>query len=451
MTRPSPKLLLLALIYASSYHFAYKNYLHPVFGYADFRYEPSTFLYTAWTYFAAISPIFAFRRSNAPAATGCALIYTLSYVPIQLTLTFIWTEKNLELFFLQLSVAISMTVLLRTASQLNSTFPKADAIKKVFFEPNGTTLLIHTLTLASLFILILEYRSSMRLVSFADVYNLREEAREIRTTAVTGYVTLWLTYCFGPFYLARALIRKKITDWTAGLLIFLLIYMATGSKLALLTPIIMIGLQILGINSKDFLKNILFLLNSSIAALVILIPTEGPLRWVNAIIFGRILGSNGWTGAVYYEYFSNSGYTFYTHIGPVNSILNLYPYHDHSLGQEIAKAYFNSDAANFNAGFWASDGFAALGIAGVFIITLFMLIFFKILNASSRKSFTPLINLWLVGFWMALMNAPLTTALLSCGGLLVLMLTLTSRLKIFGTKFCLKPKIVRPPAPANIA
>jgi hypothetical protein len=59
---------------------------------------------------------------------------------------------------------------------------------------------------------------------------------------------------------------------------------------------------------------------------------------------------------------------------------------------------------------------------GVPIVTMFASIFMKKLDEAAQGLPLRLINLWLLGFWMALMNIPLPTALVSCGGLMVVFL-----------------------------
>jgi hypothetical protein len=332
-----------------------------------------------------------------------------------------WADKNAELMLLQSVVAISMTVLFRSSAPASERDEVEQYDDDVFFDPGKLTTVIHCLTAIGLIMMIAEFHSIMKFVSFEAVYDLRSDAGGIQASAITNYLIMWLTYCFGPFYIARALIRGRKLDWAVGVGILVLVYGATGSKLAIMTPLFMVAMKYIDNGRDEFLVRFLTVIAAFIGLLVTVVPDEGILRWVNAIFLMRVFGSNGWCAAAYYEYFSSHGYTFYSHIGPVNAMLRNYPYGDLLLGQEIAKAYFNLEA-NFNAGFWASDGFAAFGAAGVLIVTVFASMFMKWLNKTARHFPVRMVNFWLLGFWMALMNVPLSTALLSCGGLLVVFL-----------------------------
>jgi hypothetical protein len=423
MHNRTAKLLVLGLLNAAAYHFAYVDFLYVVFDYAGFHYEATSGAYMVFTYLLAALPLLAARESNEPSAVGCALIYGLSYIPIQLTFTFLWTEKTVELASIQTLLALSMTVLFRTSARARAAnFPYELGYGEVFFERNRMTTAVHVLTVLGLALTLFEFHSIMKIVSFEDVYDLRGDAAEIQASTLTNYLMMWLTYCFGPFYIARALIRGGKKDWAIGMSILVLIYAATGSKLALLTPVFMFAMKYIDNGRDEFLIRFLTVVGVSVSVLVLVIPQEGILRWVNAIFLMRVFGSNGWLAAVYYEFFSSHGFTFYTHIGPINALFGGYPYGDHSLGQEIARFYLNSDTANMNAGFWASDAFAGLGLAGIFVVTAFLCWFMKELDKVAQHFPLRLINLWLLGFWMAMMNVPLSTAVLSCGGLMAIFL-----------------------------
>lgn len=421
-------LVVLALVNAVAYHLAYVHFLHRVFGYADFRYEPTTASYLIWTYLVAVLPVIAVRKSNSPSAVGAALLYVMSYVPIQLTLTFMWAEKTLDLVLLQGVMTFSMMTLFRVPTSNRQASVKRKIFHSAFFRIGPVTTTIYLLTGIALLLVVTQYHTVMRLTSFEDVYDLRSEASEINVSTVTHYLTMWISYAIGPFFIARAIFFSRKDDWIIGISSLLILYFAFGSKIALLTPLFMLAMRYIDNGCNEFLMRLLSIVGIFLIFIVFAVPDEGVLRYINSLFLLRVFGSNGWTGAVYYEYFTSHSLTFYNHIGPINAIFEAYPYGNNSLGQVIAQHYFSNEA-NFNAGFWASDGFAALGIAGVPIVTLFLAVFMRVLDRLAIGYPTRFINLWLLAFWMGLMNAPLTTALLSGGGLLILLLMWMGRLQ----------------------
>jgi hypothetical protein len=420
------KLLLLATVSAISYHLAYFSFLHEVFEYADFRYESMSLEYICWTYFAAVFPIVAARKSNSPSAVGGMLIYVLSYVPIQMTLTFISIEKTYSLFGVQLAMIFSMLFLFR------SSIAGKDVRENIFinsdFSLKSKRVVVPMGLMAAIGVLLIlfEYRSVIRFASFEDVYDLRGDANRVQTLTVTNYLVMWITFFIGPFYLARAIFCKNIIDWCIGVFLLFVVYISLGAKIAILTPFIMYGMKYIENGGDDFSSRLLLAVSIFVLFVTFGLPDDGLLLWIKSITLLRMFGSDGWTGAVYFEFFQKNPYTYYTHIGPINTLVGGYPYGEDSLGQVIAKSYFSNDA-NFNAGFWASDGFAAMGIAGVIIITVFLGAFMRMLDIISIKYPARFLNLWLIGMWMGLMNAPFTTVLISGGGLMVVVILLMGR------------------------
>ena len=93
-------------------------------------------------------------------------------------------------------------------------FFKADKYinKKKFRRTNVIPIkwwLITGIVLA-LFVLVYYGPSSLRLVSFADVYDLREENHEVKGNfPLIGYFILWISRVFLLLYMAIGLVYKK--------------------------------------------------------------------------------------------------------------------------------------------------------------------------------------------------------------------------------------------------
>lgn len=410
------KLPVAALIYGVVFQYAYIAYINPVFEYASYLYFTPSVTSLLFTYVLVATPVVAYRTSIAPAAYGAALIFALCYVPAELILLFNWQRSESELAVVQASVAASMAIILRA-----SAFGANSAAIPV--RPNRhLSAILGVLTAVSVVVFVLNYYQHMRLVSFEDVYDLRLETNQVDKGALVNYLTTWLSYCFLPFYFARGVLRKTPLDIGIGLVGSLLIYAAMGSKAAILMGLIIYALHRLFGSGKDFLFRLLSVLAVAVILTVCVLPDEGILLWVKSILLVRVLGTGGWTMSVYYDYFTTNGFTFYTHIGPINALIGAYPYGEYSLGQVIGLHYSGSEDANFNANFWASDAFAALGIAGVPVVTAVLCAVFFVINRAAKGYSTQFVVLWLSGFWLALLNLPLSVALLSGGGLMTVLL-----------------------------
>lgn len=417
---PKLQLPLVALVYGAVFHYAYVAFINPAFEYANYLYLAPSALGLLYTYLLVCAPVVAYRSSSAPAAYGAALIFALCYVPAQLILLFNWERSSGELILVQAFLAASMAILLQ-ASGLGC---KATAPIR---SDRHLAPILGVLTVVSMLVLVASYHEYMRLVSFEDVYDLRFAANENERSGLVNYLISWLSYCFLPFYFARGVLRRNFADIAIGLLGCVLIYAATGSKAAILMPAVILILNRLIGSGKDFLLRLVTVLTISIFLVTELLPDDGILFWVKSILLLRVLGTGGWNMTVYYDYFSTNGYTFYTHIGPINALIGGYPYGAYSLGQLIGLQYSGSEQANFNANFWASDGFAALGVLGVPVVTAALCAVFFAINRIASGFSTRFVVLWLVGFWLAMLNLPLSTAVLSGGGAMTLLLLWSAR------------------------
>jgi hypothetical protein len=119
-------------------------------------------------------------------------------------------------------------------------------------------------------------------------------------------------------------------------------------------------------NSREQFLFRLLIIVLGITVVLIVLPYEedGILRYLRALYYLRLLGTGGWSMSLYYDFFVTNGYTYYSHIGPIGALTGAYPYGSLGLGQVIGYNYFGSEETNFNANFWASDGFAAIGVVG---------------------------------------------------------------------------------------
>lgn len=406
-----------SLLYILGVHYAYVSYIHPTFEYAHYIYldHSSTSLFT--TYFLAWLPIAAHRPSTDPAQAVAALIYTLSYVPIQLSLLFSVDIKYDHLVWIQVMLAGSMVVLFTVAKAQRKRSPQL-----VSNQFRQLDYIIGALALMATALLLVANAEHMRLVSFGDVYDLRFESAAVPQSTASAYLISWLSYCFISYLYARGLIYRKWVYIAAGLAMSLTLYMSTGAKTAILLLPVSMGLNWLWDNGRNFLPRLLGAMVVSILVLVLVLPDSGVWMWMKSIFLVRVLGTAGWTASKYLEHFGAEGLTYYSHIGPINALTHSYPFGDLSLGQMIGLAYSGSTEANFNASFWASDGFAALGPIGVLVVTPFVAGVLYLINRITLNLNPRFTVVWMGGFFMALLNVPLSTALLSGGGLVIFLL-----------------------------
>ncbi|MCS3607578.1 hypothetical protein [Erwinia rhapontici] len=412
-------LMMLTLLFLASYHLSYAFYIYPTFEYAYYGYHPSSIYLLILAYLCSLFPLFFYKMTMTPANYGLALIYTFCFSPSLLTVTFQWNSDGVSLAILLIMFSACMCLLF--SSVYLKSIHSSDSRE---LKSNVARVAINILTLISLVYLIHDNYKHMRFVGFYDVYALRFEARDAGGSVLSGYLGMLLSICFIPYYATIGLLNKKWRYLIFAVACGLLVYASNGSKSTLFMPFVVITMYVLISYRKiNFLTSIILLMTSTI---LILYSIDLPqLRMTKAIFYMRTLATPGWTLVTYYDYFSQYGYTFFSHIGIVNYLTGLYPYGNYSLGQMIGIDYSGSSDANFNANFWASDGFASLGMIGLLPATLFMACIVRIIDRVAMNYDTTFVALWLTGFWMTILNAPITTSLLSGGGIIVLLFLFT--------------------------
>jgi len=412
------QVLILAGVYIAAVHFAYAAYIYPVFEYAHYIYLPVSNAALLFTYLLSLLPVVALRRSSQPAQAIVALIYTMSFVPIQLSLLFTVELKYENLFWIQSMLSCSMIVLFLAAKGSMHNNAHYQCWRSSHFQ--SMDWVVGMATAISLVLLVVENLGHMRFVSFADVYDLRFDSSGVPQSAVSGYLISWVSYCFVFYFYARGLVHRKWVFILVGLAASILLYMSTGTKLGILSLPIALGLSWLWGTGRNFLARLLLSMIMIIALLVLALPDDGVGMWIKSIFLVRIIGTAGWAASKYLEYFSAEGLTYYSHVGPINALTGIYPFGNLSLGQLIGLQYSGSVEANFNASFWASDGFAALGPVGVIVVTPVVAGVLIAVNRSMSSVGAGFVIPWMAGFIMALLNMPISTALLSGGGLIII-------------------------------
>ncbi|MBX3588579.1 MAG: hypothetical protein KF796_18270 [Ramlibacter sp.] len=418
--------LVLAGLYLALYHWMYFTYIHPVFGYAHYDYIPRhTGLYVLG-YVLALAPVLAYSNVMTPSNYGATLLYTMCYAPGLLTVLFMLNRSVAEVFFVMLFLSASMSAIFYCSSR----FPVKELLNgSPRIQASGlrpiAKLTIFGLTVLGTLVAFYFNWGHMRLVGFEDVYELRFDAQDSARGGIFGYLILWLSVCFIPYYATIGSIGKSRSPLYFSIGLAIVVYMTNGAKSTLLLPLAVFVLSKLYVDGKDFFLGLLLVMSMAMGFFA-LVEVDG-LEIFKSLLLVRTLATGGWNLTTYYDFFTSHELTYYTHIGVVKFLTEAYPYGNYSLGQMIGIEYSGSEDANFNANFWASDGFAAMGLLGIIPATLAVLAVMRIINGLSKPVSTRFVALWLTGFWMSLLNAPLSTSLLSGGGLIVLALLVTSR------------------------
>jgi hypothetical protein len=143
-----------------------------------------------------------------------------------------------------------------------------------------------------------------------------------------------------------------------------------------------------------------------------------PLFLVASLLLVRTVINGGVVSAKYHEFFEAHPQTGLTHVNMIGDAFGSYPYGDLQIGQVVGRYYWGPEM-NANAHFWATDGLASFGLAGLPIATAVCAGVFVVLNSVTRGWNQLFVILCFVPFIMSLLNTSVFQSVWSGGALLL--------------------------------
>lgn len=287
-------------------------------------------------------------------------------------------------------------------------------------------------------VLLVIFRNNLHLVSFADVYDLREDNADVgKDVPLAGYFQMWCQSFFSPLLMAVGLHRKNLRLILLGTLMSLLIYTATGLKSSIINPFVVVGFYYV---MKRYMSNsiaLFFPLFISILGVLFMSSSffTGPVAsMAYGVIFMRSVGISAQLAPCYITVFDSHPYTYYSHINIVNKITGMYPFSNPSMGNAVWDAYTGSDVNNANANFWLTDGTAAAGVVGVILISIFFYYLLVFLNKLSNAHEQTVVFAMLIPIVTSATNASIFTTILSSGLLFAIILLRYCKLDVVAKK-----------------
>lgn len=411
--------LFFALLYTIVFSLIYTLYLYPIHGYAHQDINNHGILFQVLGIFISIIPIIFYKGIKQISDYFAIMFYILVYIPTIMTFTFALDAKKYNLGVVLIVYMLSM-ILFMIANRFkisNRTF-----IIKQQISINNLIIL----TLSIIIFIAYTYKDYLRFVSFDEVYDHRAESNNNITSSFIGYLFMITSGSLFPLFISYGLYKKRITLILIGSLGCLLGYLALAAKGLLMLPFIIIILYILiKRTTKPFitLSTSLSLISILTLVLVCKMPNNILIIWGSSILFQRTLGTSGLLNYLYYTFFSENSFTYFSHINIINKITGIYPYNNQELGFVIGNAYYGPDM-NANANFWAMDGLAGLGLYGVIIISIIIFIFLILLNYLMKNIDSKLSMIIFTPFIMNLCNVSFFTSFLSGGGAMTILLIL---------------------------
>jgi hypothetical protein len=424
---------------------AYINWLSLIFGYYGFTYTVPPDRYLALAFICSVLPsLWMPMEVTRPSQLGYWVLYLTVFIPSMVIPLFVQLSELPSIARLIATLFVGFAILGSSyLFPLRQPRPTRQG-QSVFWYGFALLIIICGGTA------FLTLRNNIHLVSFSEIYDVRDAASEMSTGPLTNYSVMWLYGAINPFLIAWGLFYKRPSFFIAGALGQLLVYSSFGTKASLLSVVFILGLYLLfRIGKAPFALKLTWVIVAFFALLcgAYIFSGEEPgliLFGLLFLVFFRSFGLAGLLTGQYLNFFQHNPFTHYSHLKIVDLFVR-YPFH-YPLGTEIGYYYYNP-LVDTTAHFWATDGIAALGLPGILLISIIGAVVFWCIDSFTQHQDPRLAGLATFYATYSLANLSMFTTFLSGGlGLLILLLYFAPLQPRSAFKVRLKP--VPSPAPS---
>ena len=384
----APKHRLLVVLgmvaYVACFQWMYVNYLYPYWDYFGFDYNAPGSGYAALAWLLAVAPsLWMPMKLARPSQLACWVLYIAVYIPSMFVPLYAGLNSPSEIRSLMLTLLAGFA-LIGSSYLLPLPRPRSAGTSHPFVWKAFACLAAGM----SLWMFVV-FRHHLQVVSFLDVYDVRDAANDVAEGGLVSFTFMTLTGAVNPFLMACGLYLKRPALFVAGAAGQLLIFAVGGTKGSILSIFFIVAIAVLLKPAQSsfglrFSMASLALLGSACLSYRLSGYNPGPLHTLALfVVLMRTLSINGLLTAQYYNFFQANPLTYFSHVKGVNWFLH-YPY-KYSLGQEIGVAYAGTPDVDASAHFWATDGIGGLGLPGILLMSLLCAFVFWALDCASQN------------------------------------------------------------------
>jgi hypothetical protein len=413
-------LVLGAAGYVACFNWMYVRYLNPEFASFGFDYirPPTAYLVAAWT-LAILPSLWMPLRLVRPSQLVYWTLYVTVIIPSMFVPLYAGLNPPTEVIWLVITLFVGFAMVGLSYAVPIRRFARPSVPPQLFWS-----IVIAIAALLAAWMLAV-YRKNLHILSFADIYDLRDAASEMAEGSQVNYAFMLISGAVGPFLMAYGLFYRKWWCFASGACSQLLIYSIGGTKGSILSILFIPGMYILLTRSRrpfgmKFLLGAITVIGLSCVSYVMVGGEPGLLHAMALfVILLRTLSINGLATAQYYDFFTRNPLTYYSHLHFVSWFIQ-YPY-KYPIGVEVGLRYSGDLGLDATGHFWAMDGLAALGLPGILVISVGCACVFWLLDSVASRHVPELTALMITYAAYNVANIGLFTSLLS-GGLSLLIL-----------------------------
>ena len=408
--------------YVACFRWMYENYLYPTFSYLGFDYNvpPGAYVALAWG-LAIIPSLWMPIKLTRPSQLAYWVLYITVLIPSMFVPLYAGIDSPTDVKYLMLVLfagfAITGSSYLLPRLQLRI----RKIPRRLFWKAVGG------IAVGLAVWMFIVFRHHLQIVSFLDVYDLRDAANDVAEGSQVNYAFMLLTGAINPFLMGCGLYCRRRWLFIAGAAGQLLVYSVGGTKGSILSVLFVLCFYLLFKR-----RTLLFGTGIVLASLSVIGGLCVSYEWAHEdpgllqsvilfVVLMRALSINGLLSAQYYNFFQSNPLTHLSHIKGVSWFVH-YPY-QYPVGQEIGLTFSGTTNLDATAHFWATDGIGGFGLPGILLASIFCALVFWMLDSVSRRHDPRLVALVTTYAAYNLANISIFTTLLSGGlGLLMIML-----------------------------
>ena len=265
-------------------------------------------------------------------------------------------------------------------------------------------------------------RGNFRLVSLADVYDVRSAMGDLIAASGSSFVTyaqLWLGNLFLPLAFAAGIYFRRRSISALALLGYLFIFGVSGQKVALMAIVYLPSTYwLLRHRRRSVPEAMGFALSVIVLAGYAIAPLFGTLvsTWYIALLNFRTFTIQGINLSQYYAFFLNHPVTNLSHLSGIRWFVH-YPY---ELDIPFTLGYYFYDApVGNNSGMWATDAIGGFGSWAIPFVSMLASGVFWLVDSVAHGLNARFVALTIAYIAATLANVSLGTTLLS-GGIILL-------------------------------
>lgn len=410
------------LAYVACFQWMYVNYLYPFWDYFGFDYNPPGTSYILLAWLLSVVPSFWMPIQLArPSQLAYWVLYITVFIPSMFVPLYAGFSSPREILNLMTALFAGFAVAGFSYLVPLYSFRYAGMPRRWFWKGFLCLAAVLTMWMGVVF------RHHAQIVSFQDIYDVRNAANDVAEGSQVNYAFMLLTGAINPFLMGYGLFCKRTGLFLAGAAGQLLVYAVGGTKGSILSIFFIAAIALLfkagrTASTLRITFSALALLAFSCLSYVWSGYDPGPLHTIVLfVILMRTLSIGGLVTAQYFAFFQHNPLTYYSHVKGMNWFLT-YPY-QYPIGEEIGLTYAGTTDLDATAHFWATDGIGGLGLPGILVVSALCAAVFWALDSASQRHDPRLAALVTTYAAYNISNISLFTSLFS-GGLALLIVLL---------------------------